>query len=146
MRSEREVNGRNQDLAAVRPRQSPRDSRGSGLCGHAFDPFCAECGGREWIREVLCFVRYLDAGEFHDADGVRGLAVIGQDEFGDPKIAAADDSPDGKPFIARLAGALALNVAAAAGALARLRVIEHRVLVIDEVLGHKSLASDAAQC
>src|SRR5271157_4756561 len=56
--------------------------------------------------------------ELHDADGVRGLAVICQDEFGDPKIAATNDSPDGEPLLVRLTGALALYVVSAAGSLA----------------------------
>jgi len=33
---------------------------------------------------------------------VRRLAVVGQDEFGDPEIAPANDSSDGKPLVARL--------------------------------------------
>src|ERR1700730_13852520 len=98
------------------------NSPASRLCGHPFDPFCAKCGSREWIRKVLCFARNLDAAELHDAHGVGRLGVICQDEFGDPKIVAADDSPDRKPLIARLTGALALYVASTAGSLARLRV------------------------
>src|SRR5580700_6813304 len=94
------------------------NSRASRLCGHPFDPLSAKCGSREWIRKVLCFPRNLDAAELHDAHGVGRLAVIRQDEFGDPKITAANDSPDRKPLIARLTGALALYVASAAGSLA----------------------------
>ena len=36
--------------------------------------------------------------ELHDAHGVGRLAVICQDVFGDPKITAANDSSDSKPF------------------------------------------------
>src|SRR6202521_1077825 len=113
------------------------DSRASRLCVHPFDPLSAECGSHEWIRKVLCFARNLDAAELHDAHGVGRLGVICQDEFGDPKIVATDDSPDRKPLIARLTGALALYLASTAGSLARLRVVQHRVLEIDEVLRFK---------
>src|SRR3984885_9821328 len=73
---------------------APRD-----LCVHPFDPLSAEGGSYEWISKVLRLPRNLVAPEFHDADGVGRLVVIGQDELGDPKIATADDSPDGKPLI-----------------------------------------------
>src|ERR1035438_1430980 len=113
------------------------NSRAPRLCVHAFDPLSARCGSHEWIRKVLCFPRNLVAPELHDAYGVGRLAVIAQDEFGDPKIAAAKDSSDRKPLFVWLTRALALYVAATAGALAGLRVFQHRVLVIDEVLGFK---------
>src|ERR1700692_1353519 len=107
------------------------------LCVHPFDPLSARCGCHEWIRKVLCFPRNLVAFELHNADGVRRLAVIGQDEFGDPKIAAAKNSPDRKAFFVRLAGALVLDVASTAGSLAGLRVFQHRVLAINAVLRFK---------
>jgi hypothetical protein len=47
-------------------------------------------GSHEWNRKVLCFPRNLVASELHDAHGVGRLAVICQDEFGDPKIIAAN--------------------------------------------------------
>ena len=72
---------------------------------HPFDPLSAPCRSHEWIRKVLCFPRNLVAPELHDAHGVGRLAVIGQDEFGDPKITAANDSSDGKPLFARLTSA-----------------------------------------
>jgi hypothetical protein len=56
--------------------------------------------------------------ELHDAHGVGRLAVICQDEFGDPKITAANDSSDSKPLFARLTSALVLYVASTAGSLA----------------------------
>ena len=88
------------------------------LCVHPFDPLSAKCGGREWIRKVLCFPRNLVALELHDAHRVGRLAVICQNEFGDPKITAANDLPDSKPLFARLTGALVLYVASTAGSLA----------------------------
>src|ERR1700676_2987625 len=113
------------------------NSRAARLCVHPFDPLSARCGSHEWIRKVLCFPRNLVVPELHDAHGVRRLAVIGQDEFGNPKITAANDSPDSKPLFARLTSALVLYVASTAGSLAGLRVFQHRVLEIDEVLRFK---------
>src|SRR5580693_3095202 len=112
-------------------------SRAARLCVHPLDPLSARCGSHEWIRKILCFPRNLVVPELHDAHGVGRLAVIRQDEFGDPKITAANDSPDRKPLLVWLAGALALYVAPAAGSLAGLRVFQHRVLVIDAVLRFK---------
>src|SRR3984957_10534749 len=97
---------------------SSASSRASRLCVHPFDPLSAPCGGHEWIREVLRFPRNLDAPELHDAHGVGRLAVVCEDEFGDPKIAAANDSSDSKPLLARLTSALVLDVASTAGSLA----------------------------
>src|ERR1700683_5006291 len=94
------------------------NSRASRLCVYPFDPLSAPSGSREWIRKVLCFPRNLVAPEFHDAHGIGRLAVICQDEFGDPKITAANDSSDSKLFFARLTSALALYVASPAGLLA----------------------------
>src|SRR5271170_7902752 len=88
------------------------------LCVHPFDQLSAPCGSREWIRKVLCLSPNLVAAELHDAHGIGRLAVICQDEFGDPKITAANDSSDSKPFVARLTGALVLYVRSTAGPLA----------------------------
>src|SRR5580704_11737995 len=85
---------------------------------HPLDPLSAKCGSHEWICKVLCFPRNLDAFELHDAHGVGRLAVICQDEFGDPKITAANDASDSKPLFARLTSALALYIASTAGPLA----------------------------
>src|SRR5271156_6085728 len=60
-----------------------------GLCVHPFDPLSSRCGSREWVGKVLCFPRNLVAPELHDAHGVGRLAIIGYDQFSDPKIAAA---------------------------------------------------------
>src|SRR5580698_5717132 len=110
---------------------------GTRLCFHPLDPLRAKCRSRKWIRKVLCLPRNLVAVELHDAHGVRRLAVISQNEFGDPKITAANDSSDSKPLTARLTRALTLYVVSSAGSLARLRIVQHRVFVIDQVLGYK---------
>src|SRR5215467_14046447 len=97
---------------------SLENSRPRRLCLHPFNPLSAPCGSREWIRKILRFPRNLTAAELHDAHGVGRLAVIGQDEFGDPKIAATNDSSDRKTLFARLTGALVLYVASTSGSLA----------------------------
>ena len=80
-------------------------------------------------------MRDSEAHEFHDAHGVGRLGVIHQNEFGDPNIAAADDSTDRKTFLVGLNGALFLDVGAAAGAFAGLRVVQHGIVGIDLMLG-----------
>src|SRR6266481_855383 len=60
------------------------NSRASRLCVYPFDPLSAPYGSHEWIRKVLCFPRDLVVPELHDAHGVGRLAVICQNEFGDP--------------------------------------------------------------
>src|SRR5271155_1941533 len=113
------------------------NSRASRLSVHPFDPFSSECRSHERIRKVLRLPRNLVALELHDAHSVGRLTVIRQDKFRDPKLTAANDSSDRKPLVARLTGALALYVTAAAGELARLRVFQHRVVEIDAVLRFK---------
>src|ERR1700691_853979 len=98
--------------------QALANSRTSRLCVHRFDPLSAKCWSHEWICKVLCFPRNLVVRELHDAHGVARLAVICQDELGDPKITASNDSSDSKPLFARLTSALVLNVASTAGSLA----------------------------
>src|SRR5580692_7289753 len=93
------------------------NSRASRLCVHPLDQLSAPCGSHEWIRKVLCFPRNLVVPELHDAYGVGWLAVICQDELGDPKITAANDSSDRKPLFARLHSALVLYAASTACSL-----------------------------
>jgi len=94
------------------------NSRVSRLCVHPFDPLSAPWGSYEWVRKILCFPRDFVVSELHDAHGIGRLGVICQDEFGDPKISAANDSADSKALFAGLTGALVLYVATAAGSLA----------------------------
>ncbi len=104
---------------------------------HPFHILSASWAGLEWIGKVLRLSRHLFAPELHDAHRVGWLAIIGQDEFGDPKITAANDSLDRKALPVRLDRAGDLDIAPAAYALALLGVFQHRVLVIDAVLGFK---------
>src|SRR5579863_5758371 len=94
------------------------NSRASRLWGHPFDPLSAPRGSQEGVCKILSFPRNLVAPELHDAHGAGRLAVVGHDEFGDPKITAANDSPDRKPLFTRLTCALALYVASTSGSLA----------------------------
>src|SRR5438270_7204904 len=83
------------------------------------------------IGEILRFVGHQSFAEFHDAHRVRRHAVIGKYEFSDPEIAAADHSPDRKALLVWLDESTLLNVVPAADPLARLRIIEHGILVVD---------------
>src|SRR3954467_11207850 len=83
------------------------------------------------IGEILRFVGHQSLAEFHDAHRVRWYAVIGQDEFSDPEIAAADNSPNRKTLLVRLDESAFLNVLPAANPLARLRIIKHGVLAVN---------------
>src|SRR5580658_8565177 len=96
----------------------PKNPRTASLCVHPFDPLSARCGSHKRICKVLRFPRNLVVLELHDAHSVGRLAVVCQDEFGDPKITAANDSPDSKPLFIRLTSALVLYVASTAGSLA----------------------------
>src|SRR5882672_930801 len=86
------------------------------------------------IGEILRFVGHQSFPEFHDAHRVRWYAVIGNDEFSDPEIAAADNSPDRKTLLVWLEGSALLNVVSAADPLARLRIIKHGILAVDFML------------
>jgi hypothetical protein len=66
------------------------------------------------IGEILRFVRHQPFAEFHDAYRVRRYAIIGKYEFGDPEIAAADNSPDRKTLLVWLDESALLNVVPAA--------------------------------
>src|SRR6266481_5416770 len=83
------------------------------------------------IGEILRFVGHQSFAEFHDAHRVRWYAVIGEYEFGDPEIAAADNSPDRETLLVWLDGSALLNVVPAADPLARLRIIKHRIFAVD---------------
>src|ERR1700732_4730304 len=98
----------------------------------------------EPVGEILRFVGHQSFAELHDAHRVRRYAVIGQYEFSDPEIAAADHSPDLKTLLVRLAASALLNVVPAADPLARLRIVKHRILAVDfmfdlEIAGVRSI-------
>src|SRR5204863_9382835 len=60
--------------------------------------------------------------------------VIAEHEFGDPEVAVAGDPLDGEALLIRLHRSALLNLASAANAFARLRVVEHRILAINLML------------
>jgi hypothetical protein len=71
----------------------------------------------------------------HYADRVGWDAVVAQYEFCYPEITAAQNSPDSETLLVRLQDAALLDVPPPSNALARLRVFEHCVVVIDFMLG-----------
>src|SRR5437762_3283690 len=83
------------------------------------------------IGEILRFVGHQSFAEFHDAHRVRWYAVIGKYEFGDPELATSDNSPDRKTLLVWLDQSALLNVVPAADPLARLRIINYSILVVD---------------
>src|ERR1700738_42954 len=104
---------------------------------HSFDPLSPRWPRLERVAEVLRFVDYLSTLEFHNANNVKRLRVIGHDEFADPKIAGADHATHGKAFYVRLGDARRLNVGSASDAFARLRIVENCISSVDLVLGRK---------
>ena len=91
--------------------------------------------GLERRAEVLRLAGHLSVAEFHDAHCVKRHAVIAEHQFGDPEVAVADDPLDGEALLARLHRSALLNLASAANAFARLRIVEHRILSVDLMLG-----------
>src|ERR1700682_955466 len=88
------------------------------------------CRGKP-IGEILRFAGHQSFAEFHDAHRVGWYAVIGKEEFGDPEIAAADNSLDRKTLLVWLDESALLNVVPAADPLTRLRIIKHSILAVD---------------
>src|SRR6516162_6156913 len=76
---------------------------------------------------------HLPLSELHDAHRVR-RPCIGDDEFSDPEVGSAEYPPHCETLSARLKETRRLNVAPAADALARLRVLQHRILSVNLVL------------
>src|SRR3954470_3160049 len=93
--------------------------------------------GLERIAKILRFAGDLSVAEFHDAHGVRRRAVIAEHEFGDPEVAIADDPLDGEALLVWLHRSALLNLAAAANAFARLRIVEHRIFLVDLMLDNE---------
>src|SRR3954451_8092574 len=83
------------------------------------------------IREILCFIGYKSLVELHDAHCVGWYAIIGEYEFSDPEIIAANNSADRKTFPVWLNKPALLNIVSAANPLTRLRIIQHRMVAVD---------------
>src|SRR3954454_14175523 len=112
-----------------------RPVAGTPGCAGVISPRLDEMGTRgcgvEAIGEILRFVGHQAFAEFHDAYRVGWNAVIGQYEFGDPEIAAADDALDREALLVWLDATALLDVVPAADSLARLRIIQHGIFAVD---------------
>src|SRR3954452_4323896 len=102
--------------------------------GHPLDPWRARRPRLERIAEILGLAGHLAIAELHDTHGVRRPPVVRQDIFGDPEVASTGHPPLREAFAVRLRGARRLDLPSPPDALARLRIVEHRVLPVDLVL------------
>src|SRR5579859_1181308 len=102
---------------------------------HLLDPLRARRSGLERVGKILGLPGHLAVQELHDAHRIGWAAVIGEDEFRDPKVARADDAAHPEPLRVRLRGTRGLDVVPPPDALARLRVLEQRIVSIYLVLG-----------
>ena len=62
------------------------------ILSHSLDQISARRSGLERVTEVLGLAGHLAVQELHDAHCVGRLAIVSEDEFRDPEIAAADDA------------------------------------------------------
>ena len=97
------------------------------------DPLSSPGRCLERIGKVLRLVGNLAIAKLHNADGLRWLLVIAEHVLGDPEIAAPKDAPDGETQLRRVVSAKGLNVVATADSLARLRILDQDIIVIDLV-------------
>src|SRR6478609_617826 len=86
----------------------------AGCLRRALDKMRARRCRLERVGEILRFARHQPVAEFHDAYRIRRCAVIAENEFGDPQIAAPDNSPDREALRVRLHAPALLDVAPAA--------------------------------
>ena len=91
----------------------PESGPGDGSARHRLRECCPPCGRTEGIREILRLVHHLTVGEFHDAHGVGGHAVVGYDALAHPQISAARDPQDGEVPGGRMPATLRRNRRAA---------------------------------
>ena len=119
------------------PSSSPACSR-RGKGGLAFGHPLGELRPRrrrlERVREVLGLVGHQVVTEFHDAHRVRRNAVVRDYAFAHPQRTGAKHPPQGEVAACGVAAALLRDGRAADEALARLRVIEDRVLGVQAML------------
>src|SRR5215469_2010902 len=90
--------------------------------------------GGKGLGEVLRLAHDLGRAKLHDAHRVVGFPVVGDDHFADPESAAATHTPDDELPPCRVVATLALDVASPAEPLARLRILEDRILGVDRLL------------
>src|SRR6478672_9484343 len=106
----------------------------SGVRPHSLDPLNARRPWGECLSEILGFTDDLAILDLHDADDVRRVPVVCEDEFADPHVAATHNAPQGETFGVGLGDARCLNVLSSADALARLGILEYCVISVDSVL------------
>ena len=106
-----------------------------GLGGNRLGQRSAPGSRVEGVGEVLGLVRHETVGDLHDAERVRGHAVIGDHALAHPQVASAHDPPDGEVAFGRVPAALRLDPRPASEALAGLRIVQDRVGSVDRVLG-----------
>src|SRR6266487_6285755 len=97
------------------------------------DPLSSPSRCLERIGKVLRLVGNLAIAKLHNADCLRWLLVIAEHVLGDPEIADPKDAPDGEAQLRWVVSAKGLNVVATADSLARLRILDQDVVVIDLV-------------
>src|ERR1700726_4372520 len=101
---------------------------------YLLDPLRARGPRREGIAKVLGLTGNLAVSKLHDAHRVRRQAVVGQNEFTDPKVGSTEYAPHRKALLVRLRRTRRLNVAPTADPLPGLRVLEHGIVVVNLVL------------
>src|ERR1700676_1785637 len=101
---------------------------------HRLAPLSARGPRLEGVAEVLGLTGNLAVFELHDAHRVRRHAVVGQDEFSDPKVGSTEYAPHAKALLVRLRRTRRLNIAPAADPFPGLRVLKHGIVVVNFVL------------
>jgi hypothetical protein len=102
--------------------------------GHPLHPFSARSPRLERVAKILCFARHLPIGELHDAHSVRRTPVIAKNILSHPQITGANNPPHLKSFPVRLRLPRQLNFPPPPNALARLRIFEHRIVAVNQML------------
>src|ERR1700722_7909520 len=88
----------------------------------------------ERIAEILGLARHLALAKLHDAHRIGRPPVIAENELRNPKVARADNPPHSEALFVRLHRSRRLNIPPPTDALARLRIFEHRVLLVNLML------------
>src|SRR5215469_10633434 len=87
-------------LGQEEPQELCREKRGT-VCALPdlpclLGPLRPPGGGFKGLGEVLRLEHDMGRAKLHDAHGVIRFPVVGDDQFGDPQIAAAAQTPDDK--------------------------------------------------
>src|SRR5271165_5815348 len=116
------------------------------ISSHSLDPLRARRPGFERVGEVLGLAGHLAIPELHDAHRIGRPAVIGEDEFRHPEVAATDNAADREALRVRLRDARGLDIVPAPDARSPdcgySRIASSRYMSCST---SKSFASEAAQ-